>query len=323
MRSWTTRSRSANLKAERFYLRDVSVKLMVQQLDETALSIFVDGSSYSNPRSGGVGIRFVWADKDGDEQIEEEALPFSYEGGRNNQMELQAPIQALETVLSRYAPVDLDGFRKIDIYSDSQYLVDNFQNMKYRWPTTQWLGQDERPIANLVLWKKLRKLVDRLYQKHRITVRVEWIPGKKGEHAKRVDRLAKESAQTPVKRKLEHERPRRKWSPNSVEIGCVRLHGQVEVVRLINDKVARRGLYVSRYEIVDDESPDYQLVDEVFSEHVLSSGHVYIVRFNDNTKNPRIEEVLAEVTDAEGGLPTKLNVKNLMRSAREQLADDS
>ena len=51
-------------------------------LEEGALTIYVDGSMFGNPRRGGMGIRFAWLDGAGVEQIEDESLP-STEGARD------------------------------------------------------------------------------------------------------------------------------------------------------------------------------------------------------------------------------------------------
>ena len=68
--------------------------------DEGALSIFVDGSSLSGPRRGGVGIRFVYADRLGNETVWD-SPQVGVERGTIGQMELLAVITALEEVLGR------------------------------------------------------------------------------------------------------------------------------------------------------------------------------------------------------------------------------
>jgi ribonuclease HI len=67
---------------------------IVKPINDEALTIYTDGSSYQGPRRGGVGILFVTVDDDGHERINEYALP-GYAGVTNNQMELQACIEAL------------------------------------------------------------------------------------------------------------------------------------------------------------------------------------------------------------------------------------
>lgn len=54
-------------------------------IDESALNIFVDGASLPAPRRGGLGIRYVWVDEEGNPQSDEEPFPYSHQGASNNQ----------------------------------------------------------------------------------------------------------------------------------------------------------------------------------------------------------------------------------------------
>lgn len=62
---------------------------------ENALNIYTDGSSYSRPRRGGIGIRYITIDEFGNEEIDDHAPP-GYKEATNNEMELMACIKALE-----------------------------------------------------------------------------------------------------------------------------------------------------------------------------------------------------------------------------------
>lgn len=59
---------------------------------DKALNIYADGSSYSHPRRGGMGIRCVTINSEGDEVVQSEEIP-GHEGASNNEMELQACIK--------------------------------------------------------------------------------------------------------------------------------------------------------------------------------------------------------------------------------------
>ena len=61
-------------------------------IDENALNIYTDGSSFSSPRRGGIGIIFVFPDYLNKE--EKEFAPEGYVGATNNEMELKACIVA-------------------------------------------------------------------------------------------------------------------------------------------------------------------------------------------------------------------------------------
>lgn len=82
---------------------------------------------------------------------------------------------------------------------------------------------------------ELRKLCDRAYQQHRLGVEPNWIPGKKGDYAKSVDKAAKRAAKSTLKAKINHQQVRRKWSPLEVTEGCVKLRGQTGVIRIVTD----------------------------------------------------------------------------------------
>src|SRR5262245_8052730 len=96
-------------------------------LVEGALNIYTDGSSYSSPRVGGVGVIFVLVDSAGNEIVEESALP-GYKGATNNQMELQAVILALREAMQRGLA---DGMHRIVIHTDSTYLCENYKRAMF------------------------------------------------------------------------------------------------------------------------------------------------------------------------------------------------
>ena len=121
---------------------------------ENALNIYTDGSSLSRPRTGGIGIRFVFIYEAGEEVLQDFQFP-GYKNATNNQMELYACI----TALKKTAKLDgLSSVAKIVIHTDSRYVVDNYKRAMFEWPKHKWCGRDERPILNTELWKKLIKL---------------------------------------------------------------------------------------------------------------------------------------------------------------------
>jgi hypothetical protein len=54
-------------------------------------------------------------------------------------------------------------------------------------------------------------------------------------------------------------------------------------------------MYHYKLEVVSLDSPYCGNVDDFSSELMLSAGHTYDVRLNDNPKNPRVEDVYSEV----------------------------
>lgn len=94
--------------------------LAVENLDDNALNICTDGSSYSGPRVGGAGFLFIAVDENGELQVREDSPP-GWKGATNNQMELQTCIEALRIATGRHPPFDLSRFEKIVIRTDSKY----------------------------------------------------------------------------------------------------------------------------------------------------------------------------------------------------------
>jgi ribonuclease HI len=269
---------------------------VVEQLYDDALTIYTDGSGYSRPRRGGIGFRFVWTDNDGYEAVHDSDLA-GYRQATNNQMELKAAIEALREAVARWTPVDVTRFRKIVLYSDSNYLVSNYSRARFQWARDGWVNTSGRPIANARLWQALLKAIDGTGKR----VDVNWIPGKKGPHAKAVDKLAKKSANGHLNPPLSPSRVRRSKTPAQVDVGSVRIEGQELIIYVrTGDYMEIQRLYRYRYEVVDDDSPYNGCADDIYSERdlLLSPGHIYAVRVNGEQSNPRVLELLEEIIDS-------------------------
>lgn len=264
--------------------------------EEGVLNIYTDGSSYSNPRKGGIGFRFVYIDKSGNDTTESSSLP-GYSGATNNQMELQAIIESLEDCLSKRPKVDVSAFSRIEVYTDSMYVRDNYRRAIYEWPKTGWRLRDGAPVQNAELWKKLAGLIHKMYREKRLRVTINWVKGHKAStHNKAVDRLAKFSAKNATKRKLAISDVRRKLSAKSTVRGSVVPKGQRITVRIIEDKLLKlQKCYWYRYEVMSKGNEYYQNVDTATSLISLQAGHSYSVRLNSDIKNPQFDKVFKEI----------------------------
>ena len=259
-------------------------------LDEGAFNVYTDGSSYSKPRRGGVGMRFVWVDESGYEQIEDWS-PLGYQSATNNQMELQACILALEKIRRRGLAA---GFNKIVVHTDSMYVCQNYKNAMFKWPKQHWLRSGGAPVLNVRLWKNMTREIT----KSGCRVEIKWVKGhSKDRHNKAVDKLAKQSAKTPLRRPaLNYVSVRRKKSPNKTERGSVGLKGQRITIRIITcEYLHMQRLWKLKYEVLSRASPYFRKVDVIFSDDLLKDGHTYYVRLNHDTVNPRVEKVFREV----------------------------
>ena len=256
---------------------------------ENALNIFTDGSSLSSPRRGGIGVRFVIIESSGEEQVKNFEFA-GYRNATNNQMELQACIVALEEAIKIDLPPNVT---KVVIQSDSLYVVENYKKAMFKWPNTRWLTYSGRPVLNADLWKKLVKSM----QKMRMSVEIKWVKGhSQSEHNKAADRLARASARMPLNKPLTHVSVRRKTTDKSVEVGSVEMNGQRITIRIIiSEPLKVQRLWKYKYEVISKHSRYRGNVDNIFSEHFLSTGHTYYVRVNSDTSNPRIEKVFREI----------------------------
>jgi ribonuclease HI len=264
----------------------------VDVLDELAINVFTDGSSYSHPRRGGVGIRIITVGTDGHEIVHEEQ-PQGFQGATNQQMELQACIEALRYLTSRNSHVDPDDFSKVVIHTDSRYVVEGHRSALYTWSTTGWTTRDGNPVANAQQWKDLVRQILRVGRR----VEFKWVKGHKSSaHNKAVDKIAKISAKGVLQPPLTVTSVRRKTTTKSVERGCVQLIGQRLTIRIITDEYLRvQRIYKYKYEVVSHASPFRSLVDIAFSKQLMRAGHTYYVLMGTDTAAPRIVKIYREV----------------------------
>jgi ribonuclease HI len=267
----------------------------MEYLDERDLNVYIDGSSFSAPRRGGVGIVFITEGPDGHWLETEYDVP-GFAGATNNQMELQAAIEALHALARRRVPLVPADYRRVVFWTDSLYLADNFDNARFRWPRTRWMTRDGNPVSNTELWKELVRLAGRVGP----PVDFRWVKGHKDSYFnKRADKLAKASAKSPVLSKpLDARKVRRKRTTEQLARGSVQMRGQQMTIRLIEElDQSRQGLVRFKYEVMSRRSPYFGKVDLIWVERGthLRAGHMYRVRVNEDTQSPRIAKIFTEV----------------------------
>ena len=131
--------------------------------------IHTDGACKGNPGPGGWGAIIQFGDKTKE-----------ISGGEplttNNRMELTAAIMALEA-LTRPC--------RIDLHTDSKYVMDGITAWIHGWKARGWKTADKKPVKNDDLWKRL----DVARTRHE--VKWHWVKGHAG-HAlnERADQLA-------------------------------------------------------------------------------------------------------------------------------------
>lgn len=144
------------------------------------VTLYTDGAARGNPDGpGGYGAVLQFVDKQG--ALHEKEMSAGYVKTTNNRMELMAAIIGLEA-LNRPCQVDL--------YSDSKYLVDAF-NQKWidSWVKNNWNRPKSGPVKNIDLWQRLLKA------KEPHQVKFIWVKGHDGHpENERCDRLATTAA---------------------------------------------------------------------------------------------------------------------------------
>ena len=262
-------------------------------LDPYALKIYIDGSSYKNP-GGASGCAGVAEYPNDWNRPDETVFTLGYQSSTNNRMELLACIRAMEYVRDHVADLNV---QRVQIVTDSKYVHENIPRVE-EWRHNKWRNRYGRPIENDDLWKQF------LTVRGKVGVRTDfqWRKGKKSPILKAVDGAAKRAA---------HEPWERDFGFRGGKVG----RSNVKGVRTSATLFAASGqedvvIHIYRSRVVGGEGKiDFGVYSEAKKEFVekctgyarlnlaadLHRGHVYRVRFNDNSRYPIIEEIKEEV----------------------------
>ena len=139
------------------------------------IEIYTDGSCLENPGNGG------WAAIINDDgKIEK--ISGSEKHTTNNRMELTAPIAALSKITKK---------KKVQIFTDSQYVKMGITNWIHNWIKNNWQTSKKEDVKNKDLWLNLYKLT----QSH--DVEWHWVKAHAGNTLnEEVDALAKDAAKS-------------------------------------------------------------------------------------------------------------------------------
>lgn len=112
------------------------------------VTIYTDGACSGNPGPGGWGAVLICGEM-------RKELGGGEAQTTNNRMEILAAIKGLEALKTRC---------RVEIYSDSSYLVDaHLKGWLYNWERSSWLRKGT-PIPNADLWQQLL-INERLHEK--------------------------------------------------------------------------------------------------------------------------------------------------------------
>ncbi|MFN3524268.1 MAG: ribonuclease HI [Phenylobacterium sp.] len=132
--------------------------------------IYTDGACSGNPGPGGWGAILIYGER-------EKELTGGERATTNNRMELMAAIQALEALTKPC---------KVELHTDSQYVMKGVTQWIHGWKARGWLTADRKPVKNDDLWRRL----DEARRRHDVDWR--WVKGHNGhELNERADALAR------------------------------------------------------------------------------------------------------------------------------------
>ena len=135
--------------------------------------IFTDGSAIGNPGPGGWGVVVI----QGKERWE---MSGAHPWTTISEMELVAAVQALRSV---------EGQARIELHSDSEYLIYGMRAYVFRWQRQGWRNRRGTQLQHRELWSELIALNVKLH------VRWTWIRGHNGNlEQSRADALAYQAA---------------------------------------------------------------------------------------------------------------------------------
>jgi ribonuclease HI len=255
--------------------------------DERALKIWVDGSAFKNPggESGYAGV-IEWPESL--DRPLEVVFTGTLEQSTNNRMELMACVKALELVRKHRSAWKALGIHRIQIVTDSEYVCNN-RNRPATWRKAGWRGASGAFIENIDLWKDYLRL-------QAVGAEIVWQRGKISEVNKLVDKLAKEAAKSPLKKKDSGYRPgatSRAGSDRSAA-QAFPAKGQTETIKVLKRELegvgSQREQKISFF-LYDQKAK--QLKGKYYAylrKEIMHRHHWYTVRFGGTHRYPIMEE---------------------------------
>ena len=138
--------------------------------------IYTDGACSGNPGPGGWAAIIIVNNEVKD------MFSGSEKNTTNNQMELVAPIKAIQKLKKK---------SEISIFTDSTYVRDGITTWIKQWEKNGWKTASRKPVKNKDLWKKLKSLSS----KH--SMKWIWV---KGHSQDKYNNLVDELAQRAIKK---------------------------------------------------------------------------------------------------------------------------
>lgn len=265
-------------------------------LERETLMIYSDGS-VAPSNNGGVGIRIISIDSNGDE-VKNDSYSAGYRNVNSGQMEIIGCTAALEEAMRSLLTLSV---KNVIVLTDSKYVSENYKKAMFEWSRKKWLRKTGRPVPDAHLWKELVSLIKK-YNNDHIYVEIRWIKGhEKNEHNKAVDKMSRRVSKLPLEKIPKNKpitifEPRKFISSPKIEIGCVKMKGQKISIKILSSKLLKpQNIWCYQYQVISNKCPYSGLVDQIFSSISFDTNKSYYVRFNSVTENPKIEKLYWEI----------------------------
>ena len=140
-----------------------------------SIKVYTDGACKGNPGPGGWGVYIKFNN-------EEKDLYGGNPETTNNQMEMQAALEALKYLK--------DEHEAIKLYTDSNYLRQGITDWIHKWKLNNWRTASKKPVANRDWWIEISDLNEKM------NVEWNWVKGHAGDPGnERADQLANMGAE--------------------------------------------------------------------------------------------------------------------------------
>jgi ribonuclease HI len=74
---------------------------------------------------------------------------------------VRACIEALDFLGARRCPIDLADFRKVILYTDSEYIHKHIGTAISQWSRSKWMRRSGPPVLNAESWQELIRAMKR------------------------------------------------------------------------------------------------------------------------------------------------------------------
>ena len=109
------------------------------------VNVYTDGACSGNPGKGGYCAILLYGDN-------EKVVSGFEDNTTNNRMEILAAIMGLKALKEPC---------KVNLYSDSQYLISAFnEGWIFSWQQNNWKNSNKKEVKNIDLWKEIINLTN-------------------------------------------------------------------------------------------------------------------------------------------------------------------